>query len=100
MVTTTAGDRADLERIARELVDRRLAACVQIEGPILSVYRWQGQVETAHEWRCTVKPRRSLYAGVERAIAELHPYETPEIVSVELTGSPSYLAWIDANTDE
>ncbi|MGP6155923.1 MAG: divalent-cation tolerance protein CutA [Vulcanimicrobiaceae bacterium] len=99
-IVTTAAERADLERIGRALVERQLAACVQIDGPIESIYRWNGAVETAAEWRCTIKTRRGLYAAVERAIGELHPYEIPEVLAFEVTvGSQAYLAWIDENTD-
>lgn len=97
-VFTTCSERAELERIAHSLVERELAACVQIDGPIRSVYRWEGAIETAEEWRCAVKTRACLYDRVERAIRELHPYETPEIVAVPMTGSAAYLDWIRACT--
>src|SRR6476660_6650488 len=60
-VTTTTGTRHDAEQIASELVSRRLAACVQITGPINSTFRWQGKVETAEEWMCTVKTTRARF---------------------------------------
>jgi periplasmic divalent cation tolerance protein len=95
-VTTTTATQDDARRIARALVERRLAACVQIRGPIESTYRWQGQIETAQEWQCVAKTRRDLYARVEQAIRELHPYEVPEILAVEiLEASASYAQWLD-----
>jgi periplasmic divalent cation tolerance protein len=98
-IVTTASERADLERIGQALVEQCLAACVQIDGPIESIYRWHGAVETTAEWRCTIKTRRALYGDVERVIAALHPYETPEILAFEaVTASQAYLAWIDEST--
>lgn len=94
-VHTTTATRADAERIAAALVEGRLAACVQIGGPITSSYRWQGAIETAEEWQCAVKTTRAAYARVERAIRELHPYEEPEIIAVPIVaGSSGYLAWL------
>ena len=95
VVTTTEHERQAIE-IARALVDRRLAACVQVVGPITSVYRWQGKIETGREWQCVAKTRRELYAKVEAAIRRLHAYEEPEILATPVTaGSPTYLAWLD-----
>ena len=94
-VTTTTEKREEAERIARSLVEARLAACVQIAGPITSVYRWKGRIETTGEWLCLIKSRREHYGAVERTIRSLHPYEIPEIVAVDLTaGSSDYLGWL------
>jgi periplasmic divalent cation tolerance protein len=98
-VRTTVAERADAERLARVLVEQRVAACVQIDGPITSVYRWKAEVETAAEWRCTIKTRKSLYDAVERAIRALHRYETPEIIGVDVAaGASDYLQWISEAT--
>ncbi|HBO42649.1 MAG TPA: cytochrome C biogenesis protein CcdA [Planctomycetaceae bacterium] len=95
-VTTTTASRDDARRIARALVERRLAACVQIRGPIESIYRWQGNIETAEEWQCVAKTRRELFAQVEQAIRELHPYEVPEILAVEIVAtSDAYGRWLE-----
>ena len=95
-VVTTTEHRSDAESIARALVEERLAACVQVVGPISSTYRWRGDIQTAQEWQCWAKSRRDLYPEIERAIQRLHPYEVPEILAVlVLAGSPSYLAWLD-----
>ena len=83
-ISTAAGSRAEAERIATELVDRRLAACVQIVGPVRSVYRWQGKVEHAEEWLCLAKTSAERYAAVEAAIRELHSYECPEIIATAI----------------
>jgi periplasmic divalent cation tolerance protein len=98
-VVTTTDKREDAERIARELVEQRLAACVQLVGPISSIYRWQGQIETAQEWQCWAKTRRDLYDAVEQAIRVLHPYEVPEILAVPIVaGSAAYLEWLEGET--
>jgi periplasmic divalent cation tolerance protein len=94
-VTTTTSDRADAERIAASLVAKRLAACVQVSGPIESHYRWKGQIEISQEWLCTIKTVRSLFPEVEDAIRELHSYEQPEIIAVPIVmGCETYLEWI------
>jgi periplasmic divalent cation tolerance protein len=95
-IITTAGTRNDAEMIARVLVDRRLAACVQLFGPIFSTYRWQGSIETNQEWQCAIKTRRDLFAQVEATIRKLHPYDVPEILALPiLSASQNYLEWID-----
>jgi periplasmic divalent cation tolerance protein len=98
-VFTTVDDRDRAEGLARALVERQLVACVQIAGPVTSVYRWQGKVETSQEWLCILKTRQSLFAQVEAAIRELHTYEVPEIIAVPIVaGSAAYLAWIEQAT--
>jgi periplasmic divalent cation tolerance protein len=95
-VMTTVSSREDAQRIAGALVDRRLAACVQVIGPIASTYRWEGAVTTDEEWLCLAKSRDDLYAALEQAIVELHPYDVPEILAVPvLAGGAAYLAWLD-----
>ncbi len=95
-VVTTIERREDAERIARALVEERLAACVQVVGPIRSTYRWRGAIETAQEWQCWAKTRRDLYERIEAAIRRLHCYEVPEILAVPvLAGSAAYLGWLD-----
>ena len=95
IVTTT--DRKDLaERIGQSLVDRRLAACVQIVGPIRSIYRWQGETESAEEWQCWIKTTRERFAAVEQAIRELHTYAVPEILAIPVVaGNAAYLQWLE-----
>jgi periplasmic divalent cation tolerance protein len=100
-VVTTLEHREDAERIARALVEQRLAACVQVVGPITSTYRWRGKIETAQEWQCWAKSRCNLYDEIEQAIRRLHPYEIPEILAVPIVaGSASYLAWLDAEVKQ
>jgi periplasmic divalent cation tolerance protein len=97
-VSTTFANRRDATGVARALVDRRLAACVQVIGPIESVYRWQGRVESAREWLCLVKTTRAHYPRLAAAVRELHPYETPELVAVPIAaGSRGYLDWLSSS---
>lgn len=99
-VLTTTDSPAVAEHIARTLVEQRLAACVQVSGPVTSVYRWQGQVECAEEWICTIKTTADRCRDVETQIRTLHPYEEPEILQVPiLGGSATYLAWLRQQVD-
>ena len=99
-VTTTAGSEEEAERIGAALVERRLAACVQVVGPIASHYRWQGAVERATEWVCVAKTSTVRYAELEAAIRELHSYDEPEIVATPIVAaSPGYLEWLGDNVD-
>jgi len=94
-VVTTIDSEEAAERISAALVERRLAACVQVLGPIASTYRWQGQVKSAREWMCVVKTAASRYDELEAAIRELHPYDEPEIVATPIVaGSAGYLDWV------
>ncbi|HEX3727810.1 MAG TPA: divalent-cation tolerance protein CutA [Pirellulales bacterium] len=94
-VVTTTASKEEAERIARAVVNRRLAACVQISGPISSVYHWQGNVETSQEWQCTFKTRKPHYRELETAIRQLHSYDVPEILAVEVCdGSQDYFDWL------
>jgi periplasmic divalent cation tolerance protein len=98
-IITTTAQADEARRIARALVERRLAACVQIVGPIESVYRWQGKIEIAQEWQCWIKTRGDLYGRVEQTIRELHSYEVPEILTMVAEGSKAYLDWLRRETD-
>ena len=95
-ILTTAATPEEAARIARALVEERLAACVQVLGPITSTYRWKGAIETSQEWQCWIKTRRVLYEQVEQAIRRLHSYEVPEVLAIPVVaGSRDYLAWLD-----
>jgi len=94
-ITTTTGTRNDAEQIASELVSRRLAGCAQITGPVASTFRWQGKVETAEEWMCTVKTTRSQLGAIQKLFDEIHPYEVPEVIATPIAdGSAAYLKWL------
>jgi periplasmic divalent cation tolerance protein len=98
-VTTAAASRDEAESIAKALVERHLAGCVQILGPTTSVYHWQVKIEQAAEWLCLIKTTSSRYAEVERTIRELHSYECPEIIATPIeVGSDAYLGWLDEQT--
>lgn len=99
IVLTTAGSAEEAHRISAALVERRLAACVQVVGPIQSRYRWAGQVETASEWLCLAKTTLDAYPALEAAVKEVHSYDVPEIVALPvLVGSAAYLAWVSEGT--
>lgn len=94
IVTTTlpTEDAADL--LATQLVDEKLAACAQVQGPIESTYRWEGAIERAEEWFCHCKTVPERRDALMARIKELHPYEVPEIVAVRAEAVlPEYLAW-------
>jgi periplasmic divalent cation tolerance protein len=94
-VMTTTEKKEEAQRIARVLVEKRLAGCVQVLGPITSTYWWQDQVESAEEWLCFIKSSRQLYPELETTITEVHPYDTPEIIATPIvTGSRDYLSWL------
>jgi periplasmic divalent cation tolerance protein len=97
-IVTTASSREEAESIAQSLVGRRLAACVQVWGPVHSTYRWQDHLESGQEWGCAIKTRKALFGAVEQAIRELHSYEVPEILAFDIShGSAAYLEWLAAN---
>jgi periplasmic divalent cation tolerance protein len=95
LMLTTASSREEANTIASELVSRRLAACVNIVGPIASVYHWQGEVERAEEFLLLIKSTEAQFHPIREAINELHSYEVPELISLTIeAGMESYLDWI------
>jgi periplasmic divalent cation tolerance protein len=100
IVLTTAGSQEEARKIAQALVKRRLAACVNIVGPMESVYRWQGKVETAPEFLLVIKTTAAAFARVHDAIKELHSYEVPECVMLSIEdGSKAYLQWLGESVE-
>ncbi|MCX6620069.1 MAG: divalent-cation tolerance protein CutA [Acidobacteria bacterium] len=100
VVLSTCGSEQEAETIAGRLVERRLAACVNILPRIRSVYRWKGAVEKAEEWLLTIKTRRHLFARLTREIQALHSYDVPEVIALSIVdGSDQYLDWLEAETD-
>lgn len=98
-VATTTDTREKAEEIARLLVEDGLAACVQIDGPITSIYHWQGKVEEAKEWRLTAKSRYIFFEDIAEAIRSAHTYEVPEIVATEIVRlDESYQDWLEQET--
>lgn len=95
IVVTTTGSQEEAQRIAHALVERRLAACVNILPAIQSVYRWEGKVESAQEWLLLIKTDEGYTKELCDSIAKLHSYELPECIELNIAGgSPAYLQWI------
>jgi periplasmic divalent cation tolerance protein len=99
IVLVTAADERQARSIARTLVDERLAACVNIVGPMRSVYRWRDAVEDEPEYLLLIKTRASLVNRVGRRVTDLHSYEVPEVLALTpSTGSSAYLGWLLEST--
>ena len=101
MVLNTCPDSDTAGRIAAELVDGKLAACVQVLPGLQSYFHWDGKVDRADEYLLLIKTSSASYPALEQRIRELHPYELPEIIGVPVSrGLPGYLSWIDKSTHE
>lgn len=99
LVWTTVATRADAERIAAGVVERQLAACVQIDGPITSFYRWEGKLERSEEYRICLKCLSAALPALEKYVFSVHPYETPEwLVTAATHVGGKYLSWASANS--
>ena len=95
LVLTTCGSQPEAQKIAKALVERQLAACVNIVPQIASVYRWQGKVETAEESLLVIKTTAAAFERVREALVELHSYQVPECIEIGIEdGSAAYLEWI------
>lgn len=95
VIMVTASSRRECRKIARRLIDEKLAACVNITQPIQSVYRWEGKVEQSKEFLMFIKTRRDVFPQVRTEISLVHSYHTPEIICLPIIdGSPNYLQWI------
>ena len=98
-ILTTTGTEEQALSIARSLVSERLAACVNIIGPVRSVYRWRDAIEDEREYLLLIKTRATLYMKVETRVRELHTYEVPEVIALSLDrGSPPYIKWLLEST--
>jgi periplasmic divalent cation tolerance protein len=96
IVLTTCESSQDAQTIAETLVEKRLAACVNILPGLKSVYRWQGKVENATELLLLIKTRRGLFEQLSAELARIHPYEVPEVIALPLIdGAPAYLGWLE-----
>ena len=99
LVLTNLPDRAAAERLADALIQKRVAACVNILAPCRSVYRWKAAMQHDEEHPMLIKTTAERYPALEAAIRAGHPYELPEIIAVPIErGLPAYLAWVDAET--
>lgn len=97
VVLSTCSSAEEARKAARALVEKQLAACVQITGPMTSVYRWKGKIEEAAEYGLIIKTARGLLDAVRLELEQVHSYELPEMVALAIVdGSPNYLNWLDA----
>lgn len=95
LVLTTAGSKEEARKIGRALVERLLAACVNVIPQVDTIYRWEGEIEEAEEWLMIVKTTRAAFERVRDAIHELHSYDVPECISVPIeNGALAYLNWL------
>ena len=95
-VTTIVAGRDAARRLGTRAVEARLAACAQVIGPVLSVYRWQGEVQEAEEWRCSLKTVGAAWPALAAFLRSEHSYELPEIVVAPLDGTTEYLSWVES----
>ena len=98
-VTTTTATEEEAKSIAKTLTEQKLAACVQIDGPIKSIYHWKGKVQEDTEWRLQIKTLETFFDKIETCINDIHSYETPEIIGTHLPHiSKAYLNWLVSET--
>jgi len=98
-VQVTTPSKEIAVQLTKAMVQERLAACTQIIGPIWSTYWWKDELETDEEWLCLFKTTSERYARLEARIVELHPFEVPQVVALELTHAlPAYREWIRSET--
>ena len=99
LVVTNLPDRASAEKLAALLIERRLAACVNLLAPCASLYRWRGEIQREEEHPLLIKTAQDRYGELEAAIRANHPYELPEVIAVPITlGLPAYLQWVESET--
>ena len=100
IILSTTGSREEAQKIARALVERKLAACVNIVGPIESIYRWQGTVESSEEFLLVIKTTGAAYERARDLIKLLHSYQLPECIELSIEdGLPKYLDWIGESVE-
>ncbi|MGI5352285.1 divalent-cation tolerance protein CutA [Streptomyces sp. CA-250714] len=98
-VLTTTSSQEDAKALAAAAIERRLAACAQLSGPVTSVYRWEGAVQTDPEWQVLFKTSAARYDALEAYLREAHPYDVPEIIATPVVrGSADYLRWVEDET--
>jgi len=96
VVLCTIGSAEDAERVARAVVERGLAACVNVVPGVTSFYRWRGEIAQDAEWLMVMKTTAARFEALREALVKLHPYDVPEVVELPIErGHPPYLAWID-----
>ena len=96
VVLSTCASAEEAERLARRVIDDRLAACVNILAPVRSFYRWKGEIQDSAEWLLIIKSTRDKFDGLRAALESAHTYEVPEVIAIPIVeGSPNYLSWIE-----
>jgi periplasmic divalent cation tolerance protein len=101
LILTNLPDAASAEKIANALIESRAAACVNVLAGCRSIYRWQGQVETALEIPLLIKTTAANYPQVEQIVRTQHPYDVPELIAIPIThGLPAYLDWLATETEQ
>ncbi len=96
IIFITTPDKQCAQKISLRLINDKLAACAQVNGPIESIYQWKGQLHHDKEWRIILKSKKDLFSQIEKTVVEMHPYDIPQIMATEISdGHESYLSWID-----
>ena len=96
VVLSACGTAEEAEKIARRLVEKRLAACVNVVAGARSIYRWRGEIEEASEWMVIIKSRRDLFDELRSEVEKIHSYEVPEVIALGIIeGSEGYLNWME-----
>ncbi len=99
LILVTASSEGEAEKIARTLVEERLAACVNFISPLRSIYRWEGKIQDDREWLLVVKTQATHFAAVETRVKALHSYQVPEVIALPVVdGSERYLEWVRGET--
>jgi periplasmic divalent cation tolerance protein len=99
VILVTAGSRAEGERIAEALVGEQLAACVNLVGPVRSIYRWESAIQRDDEWLLIIKARATQFDALATRVRAIHSYQTPEVIALPITaGSEAYLEWLRSVT--
>jgi periplasmic divalent cation tolerance protein len=99
VVFVTCGSEEEALKIARVLVEEKLAACANMVSPLRSIYRWEGKIWDEKEWLLIIKTQQSSFEDLSKRVKALHSYSVPEIIALPIVeGSPAYLTWIEENT--
>ena len=99
IILVTAGSEGEAEKIARTLVEERLAACVNLISPLRSIYRWEGKIQDDREWLLVIKTKQTHFAAIEARVKALHSYQVPEVIALPVVnGSEKYLEWVRGET--
>jgi periplasmic divalent cation tolerance protein len=100
-VLSTAASLEEAKKIAHALVDRRLAACINLVPKIMSIYRWEGKVEEAEEYLLLIKTTAEAFPSLREAVRQLHSYDVPECIALTIDdGSEEYLNWITDSVNQ